>query len=43
MGIQITIVWNDKDGNMHDSIISEIDEAIELLENIQIEFDEADS
>ena len=34
--IQITIVWKDKEGTMHDTVISEIDEAIELLENIQI-------
>lgn len=41
--IQITIVWQDKEGTMHDRVISEIDEAIELLENIQNEFDEAES
>lgn len=38
--ISITIVWKDKDGNMHDRIIDDPSEAIELLENIQNEFDE---
>ena len=38
--IGITIVWKDKNGQMYDRVLSDTEEAIELLENIQKEFDE---
>ncbi len=38
--ILVTVVWKDRNGNTCDRLFWETSEAIELLENIQKEFDD---